>query len=232
MRKTSATTAQEKERAGKIFELLLNCYPDPVTALHWADPFQLLVATILSAQCTDARVNMVTPELFRQYPSVDAFAGAVPHDIEALTFTTGFYRNKAKSILGAARALREKHGGVVPQTLAELTALPGVGRKTASVVLGAAFGKSEGVVVDTHVARLSRRLGLTAQTEPVRIERDLMNLFHRSRWIRLSHLFIHHGRAVCVARSPRCNSCVLSSRCPSAKIDASTAFQKKKPSRP
>jgi endonuclease-3 len=174
------------------------------------------VATILSAQCTDKRVNMVTPALFRRFPTPADLAAADPDEVEDLIRSTGFFRNKRKSLIGMAAALQELHGGEVPHTMAELIKLPGVGRKTANVILGNAFGVNEGVVVDTHVQRLSQRLGLTRNDDPVRIERDLMKLFPRQSWTQLSHLLIWHGRQQCSARAPRCASCTLRDICPSA----------------
>jgi len=174
------------------------------------------VATILSAQCTDARVNMVTPALFATCPTAAHYAAIPTADLEALILSTGFYRNKAKSIQGLGRALVERHAGQVPRTMAELVRLPGVGRKTANVVLGNAFGMNEGIVVDTHVGRLAGRLGLTPATDPVKIEQDLEPLFPRQDWTLLAHLLIDHGRKVCNARKPRCASCTLADLCPSA----------------
>jgi endonuclease-3 len=178
----------------------------------------LLAATILSAQCTDVRVNLVTPELFRAYPTPAALAAARPADVERIIRSTGFFRNKARNLIAMAQALVTEHDGRVPRTMAELHALPGVGRKTANVVLGNAFDINEGVVVDTHVGRLSRLLGLTRQTDPVKVERDLMEAFPRQQWALLSHLLISHGRAVCIARRPRCGECVLAGICPSSQV--------------
>jgi endonuclease-3 len=174
------------------------------------------VATILSAQCTDKRVNLVTPVLFSTFPDARALAAAPMRRLLAIIRSTGFYRNKAKSIVGMARALLERHGGAVPKTMQDLVALPGIGRKTANVILGTAFGLNEGVVVDTHVARLARRLGLTRQADPVRIETALMPLFPRESWTMLSHVMIWHGRRVCHARKPLCAECALNDICPSA----------------
>lgn len=181
--------------------------------------YQLLAATILSAQCTDVRVNMVTPDLFRTYPTPSKLAAARQDDVERIIRSTGFFRNKARNLIAMAQALVADHGGKVPDTMAELHALPGVGRKTANVVLGNAFNINEGVVVDTHVGRLSRLLGLTRHTDPVKVEQDLMAQFPRARWAVLSHLLISHGRAVCIARRPRCNDCVLADICPSSQVD-------------
>jgi endonuclease-3 len=191
-------------------------YPAAHCELDHHDPLELAVATILSAQCTDKRVNMVTPDVFARYPDAFALAAAVQSQLEQIVRSAGFYRNKAKSIIGMAKALIERHGGEVPRTMDELVALPGIGRKTANVILGNAFGLSEGVVVDTHVARLSARLGLTGESDPVKIERTLMALFPRSSWTLLSHLLIWHGRRVCDAKRPRCADCVLRRICPSA----------------
>ncbi len=179
-------------------------------------PGSLLVATILSAQCTDVRVNMVTPGLFKKFPSPAAFAQAPLVEIEEEIRSTGFYHNKAKSLAGAARTLIEEFGGEVPRTMAELLRLPGVARKTANVVLGVSFGRAEGVVVDTHVLRLSRRLELTQATEPKAVEQDLMKILPQDRWIDFSHELIHHGRQVCVARKPRCIDCTLEKLCHSS----------------
>ena len=214
--KKSASAAARRARAGEILTRLTAEYPEARCALQHRSPLELLVATILSAQCTDARVNQVTPALFRRCPDARAYAGASLSELEALVQSTGFFRNKAKALQGLGRALEERHGGEVPATMAELTALPGVGRKTANVVLGNAFGLEEGVVVDTHVARLSARLGLTRESDPVRIESDLVALVPRPAWTLWSHLLIHHGRAVCKAPRPRCGACVLADLCPSA----------------
>lgn len=210
--------AKAKDRIGEIIKRLKKAYPDARCALDHQTPLQLLVATILSAQCTDVRVNMVTPGLFKKYQNAKAFANARPEEFEDEIRSTGFFRNKTKSILGMANALVEHHGGEVPSTMDELTPLPGVGRKTANVVLGNAFGKNEGVVVDTHVGRISQLLGLTKQTDAVKIENDLIALVPRKEWTLFSHLLIHHGRAVCIARRPRCEECVLSDLCPSSRV--------------
>ena len=190
-------------------------YPDAHCELVHRNAFELAVATVLSAQCTDKRVNMVTPELFRRWPTPAALAAAPIGEIEEVIKSTGFFRNKAKSISGLAKALVAHHGEEVPRTMEELVVLPGIGRKTANVVLGNAFGINEGVVVDTHIARLAQRLGLTRETDAVAIERALMPLFPRESWTMLAHLFIWHGRRVCDARKPRCNACVLADICPS-----------------
>ena len=204
--------------AAEILERLRAAYPDAQCALHHRNAFELLCATILSAQCTDARVNLVTPVLFSRYPTPQALAAARPEDVERIIMSTGFFRNKTKSLIGMAQALVAEHGGEVPHTMEQLRVLPGVGRKTANVILGNAFGINEGVTVDTHVTRLSGLLGLSRQNDPVKIEQDLMPLFPRDDWGLLSHLLIFHGRQVCIARRPRCGECVLASLCPSAQL--------------
>ncbi len=209
---------QRKRRALLIVKKLLKEYPSDRVALHHQNPFQLAVAVILSAQCTDARVNLVTPALFQRFPTPQSFAAAPIVEVEQLIRSTGFYHNKAKNIVGFATTLLERHNGIVPHTLRELVALPGVGRKTANVVLGAAFGKVEGVVVDTHVMRLSRLLGLTESDDPVKIERDLMPLIPQKKWFHFSHSLILHGRSVCPARRPKCNNCIVRTYCPSAQV--------------
>ncbi len=207
-----------KERAARVYEHFAEEYPDAKCALNYRSPFELLVATILSAQCTDVRVNMVTPDLFRRYPDPASLAAAEREELEELIRSTGFFRNKARSLVGMATAVAEDHGGDVPRTMKELAALPGVGRKTANVVLGNAFGVDEGVVVDTHVKRLSNRLGFTAETNPDKIEKDLMAIFPTDKWTMLAHLLIYHGRKVCPARRPRCNECAVSHLCPSSAV--------------
>lgn len=202
----------------KILQRLKKEYPDAHCELDFSNPLQLLVATILSAQCTDKRVNMVTPDLFRTFPDANSLAAARPELLEEIIKSTGFFRNKTKSLLGMSAAVVERHNGKVPRTMDDLIKLPGVGRKTANVVLGNAFNLNEGVVVDTHVGRLSVRLGLTNETDPVKVEQALMPLFPREDWALLSHLLIFHGRRVCVARNPRCESCVLNDVCPSARV--------------
>jgi endonuclease-3 len=195
-------------------ELLAEEYPEAECALHHDGPFQLLAATILSAQCTDERVNMVTPDLFARWPDAASLALAEQQDVEDVVRSTGFYRNKAKNLIGMARGLVDEHGGQVPQDIEALVALPGVARKTANVVLGTAFGLAMGVVVDTHVHRLSHRLGLCRHHDPKRVERDLMDLLPREEWTAFSHRVIFHGRRVCVARKPRCAVCSLRDHCP------------------
>ena len=202
----------------RIIETLSEQHPNADTELHYRNAFELLVATILSAQSTDARVNMVTPALFAAYPNAEALATADRETLEDMIKSTGFFRSKAKSLLGMAQALVQRYDGRVPRTMEELTALPGVGRKTANVVLGNAFDVNDGIVVDTHVARLSKRLGLTKETDPVKIERALMPLLPRDRWTMLSHLLIEHGRRVCEARRPKCEQCVLNDICPSSLV--------------
>jgi len=210
------TRPERTRRARRIARRLKQLYPAR-TALTHNDPFQLVVATILSAQCTDERVNAVTPELFSHYRTPADFAAADPAEIERIIRSTGFFRAKTRHIIGAARGIVEHHGGKVPRTLDELTRLPGVGRKTANVVLGTAYGLAEGVVVDTHVRRLSRRMHLTRHTDPTKIERDLMALLPRSQWIEFSHRMIWHGRAICPAWRPRCGDCPLVPDCPTSR---------------
>lgn len=204
-----------RERAPEIFRRLAAAYPNAKCALEFETPFQLLVATILSAQCTDKRVNMVTPKLFATYPTPASLAAARQEDVEDLVRTTGFFRNKAKSLLGVSAAIETRHGGEVPATMDALVELPGVGRKTANVILGNAFDRNEGVVVDTHVARVSQRLGLTKHTDPVKIEQDLAKLFPSEQWTLLAHLLIEHGRQICDARLPKCSQCPIADLCPS-----------------
>jgi endonuclease-3 len=218
--KTNDAATARKARGGarKIIARLKREYPDATCALQHRNALELVVATILSAQCTDARVNIVTPHLFAKYRTAADYAAADPRVLEKEIQSTGFFRNKTKSIIGMAQALVERHGGEVPQTMEELTALPGVGRKTANVILGTWFQKNEGVVVDTHVHRLSRLLGLTRQDDPVKIEQDLMELVPRDEWTWFSHTLIQHGRAVCIARRPRCADCVLNRLCPSSTV--------------
>jgi endonuclease-3 len=206
------------QRAPELHRRLLAAYPNAHCALDFTNPYQLTVATILSAQCTDKRVNMVTPELFRTYPTPAALAAADPADVEGIIKSTGFFRAKTKSLIGMANAVDDQHGGEIPADMDALVKLPGVGRKTANVVLGYAFDANVGVVVDTHVTRVSQRLGLTRQSDPVKIEQDLMKLFPREGWTMLSHLFIEHGRQICIARKPKCEVCPLSDLCPAARI--------------
>lgn len=204
------------ERLRKIVRTLARAYGDAHCALVHSNALQLLVATILSAQCTDNRVNSVTAELFRKYRTAKDFADADPKELEAAIRSTGFFRNKAKSIRGAAARIVEKHGGEVPSTMEELLELPGVARKTANVVLGTWFGKASGVVVDTHVHRIARRLQLTCEDDPKKIEQDLMKLLPIEEWINFSHRLIWHGRRICMARKPKCGECPIAEECPSA----------------
>jgi endonuclease-3 len=210
--------APDPARAGEIYERLARTYPDAHCALDHRNAFELLVATILSAQCTDKRVNMVTPALFARYPDARALAAAQQADVEELIRSAGFFRTKATNIIAMSNALVDRHGGQVPREMEALVALPGVGRKTANVVLGNAFDQNEGIVVDTHVARLSNRLGLVAQDDPVKIEEALIPLFPRHDWTMLSHLLIEHGRQICDARKPRCGECPVRELCPSALV--------------
>jgi endonuclease-3 len=216
VRRESASA--RSSRAKTLVQRLREAYPDAHCSLDFASPFQLVIATILSAQCTDKRVNMVTPELFRRWPDAATLAGAKQRDLEAVIRSTGFFRAKAKSLLGCARALVDRHGGEVPRTIEELVRLPGVGRKTANVVLGTAFGIASGVVVDTHVGRISRRLGLTRAADAVRAERDLVRVVPRENWIEFSHWLIEHGRGVCSARRPVCDDCSLLDLCPRVSV--------------
>jgi len=217
-RKRAESPADLKRRTRKIIDRLSREFPDARCALDHRNPFELVAATILSAQCTDARVNMVTPVLFKAYPTPEALADADPSAVEAIIKSTGFFRNKTKSLLGMARAVVERHGGRVPDTMDELVKLPGVGRKTANVVLGNAFGKNEGIVVDTHVQRISGLLRLTREKTPEKIELALMPLVPRPRWTVFSHLLILHGRKTCIARRPACGVCRISDLCPSAAL--------------
>src|SRR3974390_667298 len=201
------------ERITEILKRLDDAYPDAVCALNHRTPWELLVATILSAQTTDVRVNMVTPELFRRFPTPGAMAKAPLPELEDLIRTTGFFRNKAKSIQGAAKKITEQFGGEVPKTLAELITVPGAARKTANVVLGVSYGLAEGVVVDTHVFRIARRLGLAKGDTPQKVEEELMRVLPHEKWIAFSHQIIDHGRQVCIARNPKCNICNLEQLC-------------------
>jgi endonuclease III len=201
------------ERVAAILDVLRKTYPGVVCALHHRNAWELTVATILSAQCTDVRVNLVTPALFKAFPTPKAMAAASLPELEELIRTTGFFRNKAKSIQGAARIVVEEFGGKVPQTMEDILRLPGVARKTGNVVLGSWFKIPSGVVVDTHVLRISRRLELTKETTPEKVERDLMKILPQDRWIDFSHEIIHHGRQICVARKPRCVDCTLEKLC-------------------
>jgi endonuclease-3 len=213
MAKKKSAAEPVQQRAKQIAAGLAKLYPDAKCALDHENPLQLLIATILSAQCTDVRVNMVTPALFARYPDAAAFANADVGELETAIQSTGFFRNKAKNIMACCKLIVEKHGGKVPGTMAELVVLPGVGRKTANVILGNAFD-TPGVTVDTHVQRLSRRMGLTKEEDPVKIEHDLMELFPEKEWTMFSHRMIFHGRQVCYARRPRCEECTLNKVCP------------------
>jgi endonuclease-3 len=216
-----------KQRVPLLMARLADAYPDPGTALNFATPFQLLVATILSAQCTDARVNLVTPALFARFPTPEAMAAATVPQIIPFVKSTGFFRNKAKSLRGMGQAIVERHGGVVPETMEELVELPGVGRKTANVVLGNAFGKNVGVTVDTHVTRVANRLALTDHlVDAVKIEQDLIPIVPQEEWTIWSHLLIHHGRAICQARKPKCETCPLLPYCPAGQKFAKAEMKK------
>ena len=212
---------EEKRRAIKIIKLLKREYPHAACSLDYSNPLELLVATILSAQCTDERVNGLTPVLFRKYRNCDDYLSVPQSELEEDIRPAGFYRNKARAIQGACRILKEQHGGRVPDSMEALVELPGVARKTANVVMGNAYGIASGVVVDTHVARLSRRLGLSAETQPEKIELDLMSLVPRADWIIFPHLLIAHGRKVCKARTPLCAECVIEKLCPSSLLKSS-----------
>ena len=216
-----------RERVVQLIDAFPQVYPGARCELDFRNPLELLVATILSAQCTDKRVNMVTPALFKKYPTAKDYASAPQASLEKAIKSTGFFRNKAKSIRAAMRTIAEEHNGKVPNTMEELRALPGVGRKTANVVLGNAFGKNEGIVVDTHVARLSQRLGLTKQKDADKIERDLMKLVPREHWTDWSHWLIWHGRRRCYARKPDCSQCEVFQLCPSGEIFLRTGQARK-----
>jgi endonuclease-3 len=217
-RRRVESPGERQARARRIVARLERAYPDATCALHHGSALELVVATILSAQCTDARVNLVTPALFAKYHTAADYAAADPRALEREIQSTGFFRNKTKSIIGMAQGLVERHGGQVPDTMEELTGLPGVGRKTANVILGTWFKKNVGVVVDTHVHRITRLLKLTKQDDPAKIERDLMELVPRDKWTWFSHTLIQHGRQVCIARRPRCEECVVNRLCPSALV--------------
>ena len=212
--RSTTSDGDRKPRALKIARGLAKTYPDALCALNHETPFQLLAATILSAQCTDARVNLVTPELFRRWPTPQALANAKQSDVEEVVRSTGFFRAKAANLIGMARGLVTNHNGELPRTIEELTALPGVGRKTANVLLGTAFGIASGVVVDTHVRRITNLLGLTSSDNPEQIERDLIELLPQKEWVNFSHRLIHHGRRICIARRPKCDECPLLPLCP------------------
>ena len=208
------TYVEKKARLRKILSALKKAYPGAKCSLGYVNPLQLLVATILSAQCTDARVNLVTPALFARYKTARDFASASLPELEKYVRSTGFYRNKAKNIKGACRLIVEKHGGKVPKSMKEMLELPGVARKTANIVLGNAYGVVEGVPVDTHAIRISRLWGFTKNTDQRKIEKDLMGVVPRKDWLKISDLFVHHGRAVCIARRPKCGVCQIGKLCP------------------
>jgi endonuclease-3 len=205
-----------KERLPEIIKILHKHYPATCTALHFETPLQILVATILSAQCTDERVNMITPGLFKKYPSAQAFARARQEDLEQEIRSTGFFRNKTKSIIGAAQMICSDFGGKVPDTMEDLIKLPGVARKTANIVLSSGYKKAGGIAVDTHVKRLAERLGLSAQTNPEKIEQDLLTLVPKKDWLDFNYLLVNHGRAICIARKPKCLECPVQKLCPAA----------------
>jgi len=217
-----------RERIGEIIRILAGTYPASRTALHFATPLQILVATILAAQTTDETVNKVTPALFAKYPTAAALAEARRTTLENEIRSTGFFRNKAKSVIGAAKRIVSDYGGRVPDTMTELVTLPGVARKTANIVLSSGFGKAEGIAVDTHVRRLSQRLGLSRQTDPDKIERDLLAIVPREHWLDFNYMLVNHGRAICRARDPQCPVCPVRPLCPSAKIFIAAADKKKK----
>lgn len=217
--KTSSASADKQKRIRKIVTTLATNYGDATCALNHESAYQLVVATILSAQCTDERVNAVTPTLFAKYPTAADLAVSTQADVEAIVKPLGFFRNKAENIRGMAKKLMEDFGGELPQTLEQMTSLPGVGRKTANVVLGTWYGLATGVVVDTHVRRITRLLGLTESKNPEIIERDLMELLPEDEWINFSHRLIHHGRRICIARRPQCDKCPLLKLCPRVGLD-------------
>lgn len=206
----------EKERIKKIISLLREKYPQSRTALHYKNPLQLLVATILSAQCTDAKVNQITPRLFEKYPTASDLAEADREELEKIIRPTGFYRNKAKSIQEAAAVIEKEFSGQVPDTMDKLVKLPGVARKTANIILSSVFRKAEGIAVDTHVKRLAGRLGLSREKNPDKIEKDLMNLIPREDWLDFNYMLVNHGRKICQAKNPNCSQCILRQFCPSA----------------
>ncbi len=209
-------TVADRKRAASIFDALKSAYGTPGTVLLYSNPLELALATILSAQCTDERVNLVTRSLFTKYRSPEDYLRVPAEELEADIHSTGFFRNKTRSIRGLCRKILDNHGGAVPDTMEELVQLPGIGRKTANIILSNAFGKVEGIAVDTHVGRLASRLGFSSHSDPIKIEKDLMSLFPRNRWMEVTYLLIEHGRAVCKARKPRCAECFLSALCPSA----------------
>ena len=216
----TASTAPTKRHAARVARILAKTYPAAKCALNFKSPLELLIATILSAQCTDVRVNIVTKDLFRKYRSADDFANAEATELEDKIKSTGFFRSKTKSIQAACRQLVDQYEGEVPKDIDALVHLPGVGRKTANVVLGTAFGIASGVVVDTHVRRITKRLGLTKHKEPEKIERDLMALLPKKEWVDFSHRLIHHGRKICLARRPKCEECTLNKVCPRIGVES------------
>ena len=232
MPEATTPSESERERARKIIAILRERYPDAKCTLDFTSPLQLLVATMLSAQCTDERVNQVTPALFRKYRSAEDYASAKPEELENDIRQTGFYRNKAKHIREASQKITAEFGGEVPRKMEELTTLPGVARKTANVVLGNAYGIVVGVVVDTHVSRLAHRLGLTRSDDTAKIEQDLMALFPSPDWLDLSHLLIQHGRTICQARKPLCEECPLASLCPTGQQNLGLAVVEQQPAKP
>jgi len=207
-----------KNRVVEIIRILRKEFPESKTALRFRTPFEILVATILSAQCTDVKVNEITPGLFRNYPSVEDFARADRQEMEEQIRPTGFFRNKTKNIIGASKAIVERYGGVVPDRMEDLLTLPGVARKTANIVLSSAFGKAVGIAVDTHVKRLAGRMGLTRETNPDKIERDLMRIVPRKEWLHFNYMLVNHGRKTCQAKKPNCPECAIRHLCPSARI--------------
>lgn len=221
----------ERRRMSTVLRRLRRAYPDATTALHFRSPWELLVATVLSAQCTDERVNQVTPGLFARYPTPEAFAHADQEELAQAIFSTGYHNQKARSLRGAGAVITERFGGQVPRRLDLLVQVPGVGRKTAAVVLGNAFGLHQGIAVDTHVGRIVRRLGFTAEDDPVKVERVLLELVPRRSWTEFTHLLIAHGRAVCQSRTPRCEACALLSLCPEGarRVCASVQQARKRP---
>ncbi len=227
------TKAAKRQRAQEIYKRLEKAYPNATTELRWSNPLELLVATILSAQCTDERVNQVTERLFKKYRTAEDYANADPEQFQEEIRPTGFFRNKAKAIIGAAKMIVEQFGGKVPDNMDDLLKLPGVSRKTANVVLTAGFGIPSGIVVDTHVHRVAIRLGLVPKTEknPAKVEQRLMELFDQDQWIEVSHALVLHGRYVCTARKPRCEDCILEDLCPKVGVEEKKKAAKKKSAR-
>ena len=228
MVRTMAVTAEEKRFAAKVARRLSRAYPNAQCTLDFASPLELLVATILSAQCTDKRVNEVTKDLFRKYRSAADYATAAPAELEADIQSTGFFRNKAKSIQACCRMMIDRFDGQVPQDMDTLVQMPGIGRKTANVILGTAFGITSGVAVDTHVGRVSRRLGLSAEKDPVKVERDLMDRLPKEQWTAFSHQMILHGRTICIARKPKCDECPLGDLCPRIGVEEQRKAESRK----